>query len=119
MNRKYGIGFFTISILLILALTCAYQLTYYKAKERAAAEHTQKSEAVVTEGAASKKEEEGYFLFEVNGYIVVYFSDRKTPYEYTDISYDELPALIREEIRNGKYIKNEQELYGFLENYSS
>ena len=29
------------------------------------------------------------------------------------------PALVREEVRNGKYIKNAEELYGFLENYSS
>ena len=56
---------------------------------------------------------------EVNGYLVVYLGDRKTPYEYTDIPYDELPALVREEVRNGKYIKSAEELYGFLENYSS
>ena len=56
---------------------------------------------------------------EVNGYIVVYLSDKKTPYEYTDIRYDELPAAVREEIRNGKYIEDTGTLYGFLENYSS
>ena len=46
-------------------------------------------------------------------------SDKETPFEYTDIPYDELPALLREEIRNGKYIESTEELYGFLENYSS
>lgn len=56
---------------------------------------------------------------EVNGYVVVYLSDKKTAYEYTDILYDELPATIREEIRNGKYMESTEELYGFLENYSS
>lgn len=60
-----------------------------------------------------------YYLMEVNGYIVVYFSDKKTPYEYTDIHYDELPELLRQEITNGKYIESTAELYGFLENYSS
>ena len=63
--------------------------------------------------------EDCYYLMEVNGYIVVYFSDKKTPYEYTDIHYDELPELLRQEIRNGKYIESTAELYGFLENYSS
>ena len=33
--------------------------------------------------------------------------------------YDELPELLRQEIRNGKYIESTAELYGFLENYSS
>ena len=56
---------------------------------------------------------------EVNGYVVVYLSDKKTAYEYTDILYDVLPATIREEIRNGKYMESTEELYGFLENYSS
>ena len=56
---------------------------------------------------------------EVNGYVVVYLSDRKTPYEYTDILYDELPAILRQEIRNGKYLEGSEELFGFLENYSS
>ena len=51
--------------------------------------------------------------------MTVYFSDKKTPYEYTDIHYDELPELLRQEIRNGKYIESTAELYGFLENYSS
>ena len=30
-----------------------------------------------------------------------------------------LPELLRQEIRNGKYIESTAELYGFLENYSS
>ena len=103
MRNKYGIGFFTAAIVLLLVLTCAYQFSYYKAKERAAleAEAKEKTESIATEGEATK--EDGC----------------KTPYEYTDIPYDELPALVREEVRNGKYIKNAEELYGFLENYSS
>ena len=75
------------------------------------------SSSVTTGNKASKND--CYYLMEVNGYIVVYFSDKKTPYEYTDIHYDELPELLRQEIRNGKYIESTAELYGFLENYSS
>ncbi|MBR4999103.1 MAG: hypothetical protein IKY10_04400 [Clostridia bacterium] len=46
-------------------------------------------------------------------------SDRETVYEYTDILVSELPYVLQNEIKNGKYIENMQELYGFLENYSS
>ena len=56
---------------------------------------------------------------EVNGYIVVYLSDKSTPYEYTSIRFDELPERLQKEIRNGKYVESAEALYGFLENYSS
>ena len=63
--------------------------------------------------------EDCYYLKNVNGYVVVFLSDKKTAYEYTDILCEELPESVREEIANGKYIENQEELYGFLENYSS
>lgn len=132
-KNKYAIYFAVIAVSAVLTITCAYQLSYYRAKERAQ-EARLKEEAgitieaekepaqepaqtVPTEGEALK--EDCYYLMEVNGYIVVYLSDKKTPYEYTDILYDELPEKIRDEIRNGKYIKDTRELYSFLENYSS
>ena len=40
-------------------------------------------------------------------------------YEYTDVILDVLPEELREEIREGKYLKGEEELYNFLENYTS
>ena len=60
-----------------------------------------------------------YYLIEEDGFLVVYASDRKTVYEYTDIAYDDLPENVRNEIRYGKYIRSQADLYGFLENYSS
>ncbi|HIW84200.1 MAG TPA: hypothetical protein H9873_07755 [Candidatus Dorea gallistercoris] len=127
MKNKYGIGFFAVAIIAVLVITCAYQFTFQKAKEKAQAqteEETQEQnpsleeeESVTADGAALK--EDCYYLMEVNGYIVVYLSDRQTPYEYTDIRFDDLPASLREEVRNGKYVEGEAQLYGFLENYSS
>ena len=60
-----------------------------------------------------------YYLKELNGYVVVYLSDKKTVYEYTDISLEDLPENLQKEIQNGKYIETSESLYGFLENYSS
>lgn len=128
MKNKYGIGFFTVSIIAVLVITCAYQLSYHKAKERAEEARIEKEEqlrkaeeenqeSVTADGDAFK--EDCYYLMEVNGYVVVYLSDKKTPYEYTSIPFDELPDRIRQEVRNGKYIESTEELYGFLENYSS
>ena len=99
MKNKYGIGFFAVTIIAVLIITCAYQFTFQKAKEKAQAQTEEKKkkqkqteeeeESVTADGAAMK--EDCYYLMEVNGYIVVYLSDRKTPYEYTDIRFDDLP----------------------------
>lgn len=125
MKNKYGIGFFTTAIIAILVITCAYQLSFQKVKEHAqeqaraeAKEQADEAEELVAADGEALKED-CYYLMEVNGYLVVYLSDKTTPYEYTDILYDELPAMLREEIRNGKYIESTEELYGFLENFSS
>ena len=56
---------------------------------------------------------------EPDGYLSVYRADQKTKYMDTDISVKELNDDIKEEIRHGKKFENAEELYGFLENYSS
>lgn len=130
MRTKYGIGFFAVMIVAMTLMAGAYQLSFKKAQERAAkveiARDTEPKELTVTEqepvtiaadGQALK--EDCYYLMEVNGYVVVYLSDKKTPYEYTDIKCDGLPSEMQNEIRNGKYMENAKALYGFLENYSS
>lgn len=131
MKNKYGIAFFAITITAALIITCAYQFSYYRAKERAQEARLKKESEIQLEKEPAKEpektvaadgealKEDCYYLMEVNGYIVVYLSDKKTPFEYTDILYDELPEKLRNEIRNGKYIEDTKELYGFLENYSS
>lgn len=123
MKKRYSIGFFAAAMIAIIAVSSAYQISYEKAKERAreealTAEHeAEDTPAVTTEGEALK--EDCYYLMEVNGYVVVYLSDKKTAYEYTSIMIEELPVTLQNEIKNGKYIEDTETLYGFLENYTS
>ena len=122
MKTKYSIGFFAVMVIALTLVTGAYQLSYRQAKERLetkTAEETKPREptAVAADGQALK--DGCYYLMEVNGYVVVYMSDKKTPYEYTDIKCDGLPSEMQEEIKNGKYMEDAKALYGFLENYSS
>ena len=51
--------------------------------------------------------------------MAVYEKDRETLYEPTGIAVDTLPEALQAEIRQGKYLKTHEELYSFLENYSS
>ncbi len=123
-NKKYSIGFLIAGLAAILLISGAYQISYYTAVEHAKeekvlpeAKEPENIDSVAAEGEAT--EDYSYYLLEENGYVVVYLSDKKTIYEYTSIDVEELPVLLQNEVKNGKYIKDIEELYGFLENYSS
>ncbi|MDO4337608.1 MAG: hypothetical protein Q4C91_05900 [Eubacteriales bacterium] len=71
------------------------------------------------QAVSSVEEKEIYCLKETDGYVMVYERDGITLYEATAIVASLLPESLREELRNGKYITSQEELYRFLENYSS
>ncbi len=71
-------------------------------------------DAVVSENHAGC-----FFLMANNGYVSVYCNDMRTLYLSTDIELEHLPQELQQEILDKKYIKNEEELYNFLESYSS
>lgn len=60
-----------------------------------------------------------YYLSSENGCVIVYYIDKKTVFEYTNILVETLPEEIRKQIQRGKYITDIDSLYDFLENYSS
>lgn len=60
-----------------------------------------------------------FFIKEIDGLVCIYREDGTTLYETTDIPVSLLPEALRQEIRAGKGVTTEQELYDFLENYSS
>jgi len=60
-----------------------------------------------------------FLLVNNDNYVAVYSLPENEIYEYTDVILDVLPVELQEEIREGKYLKNEEELYNFLENYTS
>ena len=60
-----------------------------------------------------------FFMVYKNGRIVVYHSDRKTVYDYPDLKLYELPTDLQCQLINGIEIKDEVQLYNFLQNYSS
>lgn len=121
MKRKYSVGIFILFLMALLFVTGSQKFMQIQGQEAQDMEQEEQlqpsAESVVTDGHALK--DDCFFLKEANGYVVVYLSDGKTVYEYTDISYEELPEKIKMEVSNGKYIEDQEELYGFLENYSS
>lgn len=67
------------------------------------------------------KEEEpkGYYLMVEDHFIVDYEEDKQRLHMNTDILLEDLNDKLKAEIIQGKYIENEEELYNFLESYSS
>ncbi len=60
-----------------------------------------------------------YVIIEEEGYLTVYMQDLTTIYMYTDIRMQDLNPTLQDEIRIGKPFVSLEELYDFLENYSS
>lgn len=60
-----------------------------------------------------------FYLVNEKNYVVVYCDDLKTVYMSTNIPLDSLPEEWQQEIIQNKYIATEEELYNFLESYSS
>ena len=66
-----------------------------------------------------EKEPQGFYLMVADHFIVVYEKDRSTLYMNTDILMERLPESLQREIMEGKLVESEEELYLFLESYSS
>ena len=63
--------------------------------------------------------ENQFYLCRKGDFIVVYYSDLRTVYEYTEIRVDSLIEEIQQSIEQGFYVKDAQELYSILEGYTS
>ena len=60
-----------------------------------------------------------YYITEKDGYIKVYYADRKTLYEDTGILVSNLPAIEKKNIQAGMFVRDKDELISILEGYSS
>lgn len=135
-RRVWGVLFAMLTLILIISLMAWYFLREPEdlPKERSNTELVemlpvenwpQQSRLSIyptnTEDKTGEDKNEMYQfkLVNDNNYISVYLVPEYELFEYTDIIMDVLPVEIQEEIRHGKYLKNEEELYSFLENYTS
>ncbi len=76
-------------------------------------------EVILRKNYNSKKVNYKYYLAVMDGFVTVFYSDLKTIYEYTDIDITTLSEDDQVQLLHGIYVKDIEELYGLLENYSS
>ena len=99
MKKKYCIGFFVVLFVFVSLLGIGYQVSYQYVMDRQMARQQDKQQrSVAVKGEAEKNE--GYYLAELHGYVVVYLSDQSTIYEFTDIPFEELPKDMLKQRRN-------------------
>lgn len=60
-----------------------------------------------------------FLVKEEDGYLVIYDRLAMKRYDETTIQFSELPERLQEKVIEGLYFADEEELYAFLENYSS
>ena len=129
MNKVNGIRIFCIAAV-ALGIGCYQAVSFQRVEEEPEPVETEvfiveeTESEVETEAEASvvipaKKQDECKFVIVEEGdYLTVYHADRETVYEYTDIRYSDLEDSLRQKIRKGYEVKDEEALFGFLENYS-
>lgn len=126
MNKVNGIRIFFV-LTVLLGIGC-YQVIYLKDMEDEA--QTEVTEQIWEDALGTETEEEEavpvsrtvdykFVIVEEGDFLTVYLADRVTVYEYTGIRFSELEEGVRERIREGYCVKDEEALFGFLENYSS
>lgn len=67
----------------------------------------------------AEETDEYYYLAIFKNKVVVYKSDGKTIYMETDIPAEDLPADVMQELIQRRVVNTEEDLYDFLESYSS
>ena len=109
MKKKYCIGFFVVLFVFVSLLGIGYQVSYQYVMDRQMARQQDKQQrSVAVKGEAEKNE--GYYLAELHGYVVVYLSDQSTIYEFTDIPFEELPKEVQTNVKQKNMLKQRRNL---------
>lgn len=78
-----------------------------------------KDKVVLRKTYYQDKKKAQFYLDVQMGRVVVYQTEDDTLYAYTELKFNSLPEGLQREILAGKYIETIEELYHFLESYSS
>lgn len=76
-------------------------------------------EIVIQKNYIYEPKENHFYMLAENNLLKVYYEDMITLFISTEITLESLPEDVQVEIMQGKYFETEEELYNFLESYSS
>lgn len=120
MNKTNRIRtFFVLGAGLLIGSCFLWNYTVAQKEKSQEAQTEEVAEKQTKEASATTGKEKEYVIVNEDGYLTVYKKDLKTIYCHTAISYQELSTDLQKQIDKGYWIQDTQELYDFLENYSS
>lgn len=76
-------------------------------------------EIVIQKNYIYEPKENHFYMLAENNLLKVYYEDMITLFISTEITLESLPEDVQVEIMQGKYFETEEELYNYLESYSS
>ena len=114
MNRNISICFIVLSMIVIIFLTISIRNEETKLAEPT----TEYNETETVIQVDNENEYYKYIIKCVDSRLEVYMNDNSLFME-TGILYDELPEEIKQKIKTGLPIMDDEQLYDFLESYSS
>lgn len=112
-QNKFWVWSFKM-IFVFLFIVCSLIFFFYiVGKEKAVTPKAQ-----VSQKTAASVVQYRYYIKMKDNHAIVYRTDH-TVFEYTDLNQELLPESLKKELLAGKYFYNEEELYEFLETYTS
>ena len=125
--KRIGIYFFCVIALGCVTSSILYQKSEDGSKirlekavsEKESSEIQVETQEVVLEVSEGGVLEQRFLVKEEDGYLVIYDRLAMKRYDETTILFQNLPERLQEKIAEGLYFADEEELYAFLENYSS
>lgn len=118
MKRQVSVSIFLAIMVILLAwLYIKFNNETQPKKEKITTENDVSKEQSVT--ISQKYISCPYYIKEEYGRLVVYESKNQEIYMETSIETYTLPAEIKEKLETGIFFQTEEELYDFLESYSS
>ena len=113
MKKIYGYIVGIVVGLIIIICFVIFITGYYKTK------HNKNNINTENYTQATDSKYESFYLVYEDGKVVIYKESDRTFYDYADINMNSIPAEIREQLKLGLYIDGEENLYNFLQAYSS
>ena len=120
-NTKRMRTFFLGALVLSISAWIGGRQYYLKLNEKEQEKiiEVQEAETEQFEESANIQNKKAFVVREEDGYLNVYFGEEDALYMYTGITYQGLPEELKKEISNGKTFDTLEDLYRFLESYSS
>ena len=95
------------------------QIEKTRAEQESEQEPETETEYVSPQAVYTSAENIRYLLLEADNEIVVYYANDASVYLYTGICMDDLPKEVQNQVFTGITFTSDEELYDFLESYTS